>query len=215
MICIACAKRQEKSWTGRTGWLAFIGVPGSFQRTGNRRDFAFPPPQKTLLDLLQDNGRAAVGIGKITSIFDSRGITEHMEAHSNSESIDQTLRALQAAPAGLIFVNLVDFDMLWGHRRDSKGFAAGLEYFDLRLPEIQGAMRDDDCLMVTADHGCDATFHGSDHTREYVPILVFGKQLSGGVDLGVRTTLSDMGQTIANNFDLSLSAGVSFLNDLR
>lgn len=193
----------------------FLGAPGSFQRTGNRRDFAFPPPQKTLPDLLQENGRAAVGIGKITSIFDSRGITQHLEAHNNPESVDQTLRALQTAPDGLIFVNLVDFDMLWGHRRDSKSFAAGLEYFDRRLPEIQGAMRDDDCLIITADHGCDPTFHGSDHTREYVPILVFGKELSGGVDLGTRGTLADMGQTIADNFGLRLSAGTSFLKVLR
>ena len=193
----------------------FLGAPGSFQRTGNRRDFAFPPPQRTLLDLLNENRRAAVGIGKITSIFDSRGITQHLEAHNNPESVDQTLRALQTAPEGSIFVNLVDFDMLWGHRRDSKSFAAGLEYFDRRLPEIQSAMRDDDCLIITADHGCDPTFRGSDHTREYVPILIFGRKLSGGVDLGTRATLADMGQTIADNFGLRLSAGTSFLKDLR
>jgi phosphopentomutase len=193
----------------------FIGAPGSFQRTGNRKDFAFPPPQKTLLDLLQEKGLAAVGVGKISSIFDSRGITEHLEAHGNSESVDQTLRALQTTLDGLIFVNLVDFDMLWGHRRDSKGFAAGLEYFDRRLPEIQGAMRDEDCLIITADHGCDPRYLGSDHTREYVPILVFGKGLSGGVNLGARVTMADMGQTIAENFGLKLSAGVSFLKDLR
>jgi len=193
----------------------FIGTPGSFQRTGNRKDFAFPPPQETLLDLLKEKGCAAVGVGKIASIFDFRGITQHLEAHNNAESVDQTLRALQTTPEGLIFVNLVDFDMLWGHRRDSKSFAAGLEYFDRRLPEIESVMRDDDCLIITADHGCDPSFHGSDHTREYVPILVFGKQLSGGVNLGLRPTLADMGQTIAENYDLKLSAGTSFLKGLR
>lgn len=193
----------------------FIGEPGSFQRTGRRKDYAIAPPEKTLLDRLEDSGLRVTSIGKVASIFDYHGITRHLEAHDNSESVDQTVRALREAPEGLIFSNLVDFDMLWGHRRDSKGYAQGLEYFDRRIPEIRDAMRGDDCLIVTADHGCDPTAHGSDHTREYVPILVYGKNLEGGADLGTRSTMADVGQTIAENFGIRLSFGRSFLGELR
>jgi phosphopentomutase len=167
-----------------------------------------------LLDHLRDAGLATIGVGKIPSIFDSAGISEHLEAHDNSESIDQTIRALEYAPEGLIFANLVDFDMLWGHRRDSKGYAKGLEYLDSRIPDIQRAMAKDDCLLITADHGCDPTYRGSDHTREYVPILLYGKSLVGGVNLGTRSTLADMGQTVAENFGLRISFGTSFLDEL-
>ncbi len=200
---------------GRVIARPFVGEPGNFKRTGNRKDYAIPPPDKTLLDHLKESGLATVGVGKIPSIFDFVGISELKEAHDNSESIDQTIRALASAPQGLIFTNLVDFDMLWGHRRDSRGYARGLEYLDSRIPEIQRAMQNDDCLIITADHGCDPTYRGSDHTREYVPILVYGKSLEGGVNLGTRTTLADMGQTVADNFGLRLSFGTSFLADLR
>jgi phosphopentomutase len=193
----------------------FIGRPGSFQRTGNRKDYAIPPPGKTLLDDLKAAGLATIGVGKIPSIFDFAGITKHLDAHDNAGSFDQTVQALGWAPAGLIFINLVDFDMLWGHRRDSKGYARGLEYCDLRIAEVQNAMREDDALILTADHGCDPTAHGTDHTREYVPILVYGKRLKGGVNLGIRSTLADMGQTVAENFGLRLAAGKSFLGELR
>jgi phosphopentomutase len=193
----------------------FVGKPGNFTRTGNRRDFAVPPPAETLLDHLQTAGFATVGVGKITSIFNSVGIGVHLEAHDNAGSIDQTIRALSLVLEGLIFANLVDFDMLWGHRRDCDGYARGLEYFDSRIPEIRKAMREDDCLMITADHGCDPTFRGSDHTREYVPILVCGRSLRGGVGLGTRSTMADIGQTIAENFGLSLDVGTSFLRELQ
>jgi phosphopentomutase len=193
----------------------FVGDPGNFTRTGNRKDFAIPPPAETLLDQLQTAGFATIGVGKISSIFNAVGIGEHLEAHDNTASIDQTIRALSLAPEGLVFTNLVDFDMLWGHRRDSKGYARGLEYLDSRIPEIQGAMQEDDCLMITADHGCDPTFRGSDHTREYVPILVYSRSLEGGVDLGTRSTMADIGQTIAENFGLRLNVGASFLGQLK
>ena len=199
---------------GRVIARPFVGEPGSFKRTGNRKDFAIPPPDKTLLDHLKNAGLATIGVGKIPSIFDFVGISEHLEAHDNSQSIDQTIRALGGAPEGLIFANLVDFDMLWGHRRDSRGYAQALESLDRRIPEIQRAMQTDDCLMITADHGCDPTYPGSDHTREYVPILAYSKGLVGGVNLGTRSTLADMGQTIAENFGLHLSFGTSFLKDL-
>jgi phosphopentomutase len=193
----------------------FLGAPGNFWRTGNRKDFAVKPPESTLLDRLVDHGLATVGVGKIPSIFDYRGLSQALEAHNNMDSVDQTIRALGSAPDGLIFTNLVDFDMLWGHRRDSQGYAHGLEAFDRRLPDIQAAMLESDCLMISADHGCDPTAHGTDHTREYVPLLVYGKKLEGGVNLGTRRTMADMGQTIAENFGLQLPNGMSFLYDLH
>jgi phosphopentomutase len=193
----------------------FIGRPGAFKRIGNRRDFAIPPPVKTLLDLLEAAGLATIGIGKIPSIFDFHGITERLDAHDNAESFDRTIQALHWAPRGIIFVNLGDFDMLWGHRRDSKGYAQGLEYCDSRIAEVQSAMREEDGLILTADHGCDPTAHGSDHTREYVPILVYGRRLEGGVDLGVRPTVADIEQTIAQNFGVRIPVGKAFLGELR
>ena len=193
----------------------FVGEPGDFKRTGNRKDFAVAPPDKTLLDRLKDSGLATIGVGKIPSIFDFTGFTEQPEAHNNAESIDQTIQALGRAPEGIIFANLVDFDMKWGHRRDSQGYAQGLEDFDRCVPGIKRALREEDCLILTADHGCDPTAHGSDHTREYVPILVFSKSLAGGANLGTRSTLADVGQTVAENFGLRLPFGTSFLGELR
>lgn len=193
----------------------FIGEAGNFKRTENRKDFAISPPDKTLLDRLKDSGLATIGIGKIASIFNFTGITEQLEAHDNAESVRQTIQALNRAPEGLIFANLVDFDMHWGHRRDSKGYAKGLEYFDSCIPDIKNAMSEDDCLIITADHGCDPTAGGTDHTREYVPILVYSKSLAGGVNLGIRSTLADMGQTVAENFKLRLPFGTSFLGELH
>jgi len=193
----------------------FIGAPGSFQRTGNRKDFAVGPPEATLLDRLSAQGLNVIGIGKIASIFAFRGITRSLDAHNNDEVMDQTVRALTAAPAGLVFANFVDFDMLWGHRNDSKGYAAGLERLDRRLPELLAALQEDDCLIITADHGCDPTTASTDHSREYVPIIVYSKGLQGGVNLGTRSALADIAQTIADNFSLCLPCGTSFLADVR
>lgn len=193
----------------------FVGEPGRFQRTANRKDFAVPPPEETVLDLIAGRGLAVVGVGKIPSIFDFRGITESLPAKDNTEVVNRTLDALKSMPGGLIFSNLVDFDMLWGHRNDRAGYARGLVDFDLRLPEFTRALDERDCLILTADHGCDPTTPGTDHTREYVPVLVFSPALCGGVDLGTRPTLADIGQTIADNFGLVLRNGKSFLPDLR
>ena len=193
----------------------FTGVSGSLQRTKNRKDFAIPPPQETLLDRLKQKQLSVIGIGKIASIFDYRGITENLKARDNSESMDQTVHILSSAPPGLVFSNFVDFDMLWGHRNDPKGYARGLEEFDRRLPELIAALDSEDCLMISADHGCDPTTPSTDHSREYVPVLVFSKKLDGGVDLGTRASLADLGQTIAQNFGISLPVGTSFLADLR
>ena len=200
---------------GRVIARPFAGTSGNFQRTKDRKDFAIPPPHPTLLDLLQKNGFASVGVGKIASIFDYRGITEHVPARDNAESMDGTLRAMDLMAEGLIFSNFVDFDMLWGHRNDVKGYAEGLEEFDRRLPELLEDLREDDCLVLSADHGCDPTTPSTDHSREYVPILVFSKKLRGSVPLGTRNTLADIGQTVAENFGLSLAAGTSFLTQLR
>lgn len=199
---------------GRVIARPFLGEPGGFYRTENRHDYAVPPPRQNLLVSLADEGLDVVCIGKIASIYDSNGVTEDRTAKNNQQSIDQTIDALNDDSRGLIFSNLVDFDMLFGHRRDTEGFAKALEHFDSRLPEIEAAMRDDDLMIITADHGNDPTFRGSDHTREYAPLLVFGKQARSGVDLGNRDSLADIGQTIAENFGLRLTAGRSFLGQI-
>jgi phosphopentomutase len=197
---------------GRVIARPFLGRPGSFYRTENRHDYAVPPPRENLLPALKDEELDVVCIGKIASIYDSMGVTEELTAKNNEQSIDQTIKALNDSTRGLIFSNLVDFDMLYGHRRDTEGYAKALEHFDQRLPEIEAAMRDDDVMMITADHGNDPTFRGSDHTREYAPLLVYGKNARRGVNLGTRESLADIGQTIAQNFRLKLSAGDSFLD---
>ena len=197
---------------GRVIARPFLGQSGSFYRTENRHDYAVPPPRENLLPALKDEDLDVVCIGKIASIYDSMGVTEELTAKNNEQSIDQTIKALNDSTRGLIFSNLVDFDMLYGHRRDTEGYAKALEHFDSRLPEIEAAMRDDDVMMITADHGNDPTFRGSDHTREYAPLLVYGRNARGGVDLGTRDSLADIGQTIAVNFRVNLSAGKSFLD---
>jgi phosphopentomutase len=199
---------------GRVIARPFVGQPGSFTRTENRHDYAVPPPRENLLPALSEAGFDVVSIGKIASIYDSVGVTLDLKAKNNDQSIDQTIRALKDDSRGLIFSNLVDFDMLYGHRRDVEGYARALEHFDARLPEIEAAMREGDLLIITADHGNDPTFPGSDHTREYAPLIVYGKRARAGVHLGDRKSLADIGQTIAENFGLRLSAGESFLSEL-
>jgi len=200
---------------GRVIARPFLGESGAFYRTENRHDYAVPPPRENLLPTLADEALDVVCIGKIASIYDSMGVTKEMTAKNNEQSIDQTIKALEDRTRGLIFSNLVDFDMLYGHRRDTEGYAKALEHFDSRLPEIESAMRDDDVMMITADHGNDPTFHGSDHTREYAPLLVYGKSSRPGINLGTRASLADIGQTIADNFGLRLTAGKSFLAELK
>ena len=199
---------------GRVIARPFLGEPGSFYRTENRHDYAVPPPRENLLPALADEDLDVVCIGKIASIYDSVGVTEDLTAKNNEQSIDQTIRALAAESHGLIFSNLVDFDMLYGHRRDTEGYAKSLEHFDNRLPEIERAMNEDDLMIITADHGNDPTFRGSDHTREYAPLLVYGTRARQGVNLGTRASLADIGQSIAENFGLKLTAGDSFLVDV-
>lgn len=198
---------------GRVIARPFRGEPGGFFRTENRHDYAVPPPPENLLPMISAAGFEVVSIGKISSIYDGMGVTKELTAKNNEQSIYQTIAALTEDTRGLIFSNLVDFDMLYGHRRDTEGFAAALEHFDKRLPEIEAAMRENDLLMMTADHGNDPTFPGTDHTREFAPLLVYGKK-ARAVDLGTRESLADIGQTIAENFGLRLNAGKSFLGEI-
>lgn len=199
---------------GRVIARPFLGSPGAFRRTENRHDYAVPPPRENLLVALNEAGLDVVCIGKVASIYDSVGVTLDLTAKNNDQSIDQTISALGNTKRGLIFSNLVDFDMLYGHRRDTEGYAVALEHFDARLPEIEAAMGERDVFLITADHGNDPTFPGTDHTREYSPLIVFGKGARPGVDLGIRSSLADVGQTIADNFGLKLPAGESFLSSI-
>lgn len=193
----------------------FVGKPGSFVRTSERRDFSLNPPYDTVLDKLNKKGLDVIGVGKIGDIFTYKGITESVHTVSNMDGVDKTLEYMKKNNKGLIYTNLVDFDMKWGHRRDVKAYAKGLEDFDVRLGEILNAMKDDDVLFITADHGCDPTFKGTDHTREYVPFVSYGKGLKQNVNLGTRKTFSDMGQTIAEIFKTEkISNGESFLKDI-
>ena len=192
----------------------FVGEPGAFVRTTGRKDFALVPPSRTLPDELIDAGIPATSVGKIESIFGGRGFSRGVKAGHNPEITQKILDCLDDQPGGLIFANLVDYDMLYGHRRDPVGYAAALEVFDARLPEILARLGDDDLLILTADHGCDPTWPGTDHTREYVPVLAWTKG-GRGVDLGTRASMADMGATIADWLGVPKTpAGTSFVEQL-
>jgi phosphopentomutase len=199
---------------GRVIARPFVGEPGRFVRTYGRRDYAIEPPATTLLDALKERGLAVVAVGKVGSIFCHRGTTDERTGKGNLDLVDRTLEAMRDAGRGLVFSNLVDFDMLYGHRNDVEGYARALEEFDARIPELGAALGPRDLCIVTADHGCDPTTPSTDHTREYVPILAFGPAIAGGRSLGTRETMADIGQTIADVFGLRLAAGTSFLADL-
>jgi phosphopentomutase len=199
---------------GRVIARPFDGSPGSFQRTTNRHDYAVPPPKGMLLDQLSDKNVNVFSIGKIFDVFLGRGIREYEKTKSNADGMAKTLAAMDTAPDGLIFVNLVDFDQLYGHRNDVEGYARALEEVDAWLPSFEAKLGDGDLAILTADHGCDPTTPSTDHSREFVPLLVYGKRAKGGVNLGVRETLSDIGQTVAQNFGTEIVVGRSFLNEL-
>ena len=192
----------------------FIGIPGNFVRTERRKDFSLPPPEETLLDLLQAKGVPVVGIGKVPDLFAHRGLTESYPSVVNQECLDLTLMKMSDQLAGLIFSNFVEFDTRWGHRNDVEGYAKELEEFDKRLEEILKQVQDDDILVITADHGNDPTTPSTDHSREYVPLLVYGEKLKKGKDLGVRRSFSDLGKTIGEIFGVVLKNGKSFLKEL-
>lgn len=193
----------------------FLGTPGNFTRTPNRRDYALLPPHKTALDILKDKGVRVMAVGKIEDIFSGMGITDAVHTKDNMDGVDKTLDYMRNSDSGLIFTNLVDFDMKWGHRNDAKAYGEGLEAFDLRLKEIIDTMTDEDVLFITADHGCDPTFPGTDHTREYVPFLAYGKQLKSGHNLGTKAGFYTIGQTILDIFNADkLENGESILTEL-
>lgn len=196
---------------GRVIARPFEGEPGAFRRTANRHDYAVPPPEGMLLDKLAENGTDIFSVGKIFDVFLGRGIAGHVLTKSNADGMAKTLDAAGHFDNGLVFVNLVDFDQQYGHRNDVEGYGAALEEFDRWLPEFEAAMRPDDLAILTADHGCDPTTPSTDHSREYTPLLVFGPKARRGVDLGLRSTLSDIGQTVAANFGTSIVQGTSFL----
>jgi phosphopentomutase len=200
---------------GRVIARPFIGLPGSFQRTPNRHDYAMPPTDETLLDRLVAAGHQVTAVGKVSDLFAGRGISESHPTKSDADGVDRVQQLMVTQSRGMIFANLVDFDTVYGHRNDAPGYAANLERFDARLPELLAMLRDDDVLVITADHGNDPTTPSTDHSREHVPLLVFGRRVKGGVDLGTRATFSDLGQTLAENFGVGpLTHGRSFLQDI-
>ena len=200
---------------GRVIARPFVGRPGSFVRTERRRDFSDPPQEPTLLDRMAAEGVEVAAIGKIEDLFCQRGVSWAVHTRSDQDGIDQTLRAMDRVRRGLIFTNLVDFDTLYGHRNDPAGFAKALTGLDARIPELQGALGEEDLLILTADHGNDPTKAGTDHTREYVPLLVHGRRVHPA-DLGTRESFADLGQTLAQLFGVApLAAGRSFLGALR
>jgi phosphopentomutase len=193
----------------------FVGEPGNFTRTANRRDYSVTPPGKTVMNHLQEAGFASIALGKISDIYAGEGVTESIKTKSNMDGVDKLLETMKKEFTGLAFVNLVDFDALYGHRRNPIGYGEALEEFDRRLPEIIDGLTEDDLLIITADHGNDPVHHGTDHTREYVPLLVYHKGMKSGKALGVRETFADVGATIAENFQITPPRiGTSFLKQI-
>jgi phosphopentomutase len=211
-ICEKARALLQGDWAvGRVIARPFIGQPGSFTRTANRHDFALDPPTDTVLDYITEAGQMVLGVGKIMDIFNGKGISANKKSKDNQEGIDNTLEWMKLGKPGLIFTNLVDFDMHFGHRRDVAGYANCLREFDGRLPEIVAAMQPDDVLILTADHGNDPTFKGTDHTREYIPVLVYGQAVAAGADLGTRATFADIGASILDMLGVAgETAGQSF-----
>ncbi len=200
---------------GRVIARPFIGLPGSFQRTPNRHDYAMPPIGETLLDRLVARGHQVMSVGKISDLFAGRGISKAHPTTSDADGVDTVESLMATVDRGLIFANLVDFDAVYGHRNDTPGYAANLERFDARLAVLLPRLRADDLLVITADHGNDPTTPSTDHSREHVPVLVAGQRVRAGVDLGTRASFADLGQTLAENFGVGpLTNGTSFLAEL-
>jgi phosphopentomutase len=210
-LCEIARELVNEYNVGRVIARPFTGAPGHYYRTGNRSDYAVPPPEPTLLDKIVASGHEVISIGKVSDIYAHQGISKSVKADGNMALFDAFLKEAAIAPEGsLVFVNLVDFDMVFGHRRDVTGYAKALEEFDVRLPEFEKIMRPGDLAVITADHGCDPTQPGSDHTREYIPIIAFGPGVIPG-PIGIRKTFSDIGQTLAKHLGISLQRGEAFL----
>ncbi|XJZ26109.1 phosphopentomutase [Bacillota bacterium Lsc_1132] len=206
---------DEKYMVGRVIARPFIGEPGNFKRTANRHDYALKPFGRTVMNELKDSGFEVIAIGKISDIYDGEGVTKAIRTVSNMDGMDKLIDTFDMDFTGLSFVNLVDFDALYGHRRDPIGYGKALEEFDARLPEVFAKMQEDDLLIITADHGNDPVHHGTDHTREFVPLLAYSKQLEAGKEILIRKTFADVGATVAENFQVKQpNYGKSFLHDL-
>ena len=215
MCRIARKQLMGEHAVGRVIARPFEGESGAYRRTDRRRDFAVDPFRPTLLDQVKAAGQEVRAVGKIEDIFNARGITRAVHTHGNMDGVDRTLEWILEAFGGLLFANLVDFDMLYGHRNDVKGYAEALKAFDRRLPEILAAMREEDLLIITADHGCDPTTASTDHSREYTPLLVAGHAVKPGTDLGTRSTFGDIGATVAQWLGVAaVLEGASFLGKL-
>ncbi len=213
-LCDIARELVDEYDIGRVIARPFVGDgPDSYVRTGNRRDLTTPPPAPTVLDKLVEAGGEVISVGKIADIYAHKGITKKIKATGNAALFDATLEAMkETGDRSIVFTNFVDFDMLFGHRRDVDGYAAALEYFDGRLPELMAELREDDLLLLCADHGCDPTWQGSDHTREHIPVLAYGAGIKPG-SLGRRDTFADIGQTVAKHLGLSpMDYGTSFLD---
>lgn len=193
----------------------FVGQPGAFERTSNRRDYSLSPFEDTVLDNIKNSNLDVIGVGKIEDIFNKQGITEAIHTKDNMDGVDQTINYMKKENNGLIFTNLVDFDSKYGHRRDVKGYKEALEEFDARIPEILENMEDDDILIINSDHGNDPTYKGTDHTREYIPMLICGKNVKSGLNLGTRSSFADIGATVADLLNVKMPKhGNSFKNDI-
>ena len=205
----------DKWAVGRVIARPFIGEAPNFKRTSNRRDYALDPFNKTMLEYLKDANYEVAAVGKIEDIYNGKGVTSAVHTKSNMDGVDKTLEYMDTVKEGLIFTNLVDFDMMYGHRNDPEGYGKALEDFDNRLQEIYSKMAEDDILIITADHGCDPTTSSTDHSREHIPVLVYGKNVKPGVNIGTRETFADIGKTILDFFNVQNElVGKSFLNDI-
>lgn len=200
---------------GRVIARPFTGKSGNYTRTERRKDFSIEPPKKTILNYLEESGFEVRAVGKIEDIFSFSGITKSVHTHGNTEGIEQTIEWMKDDFEGLLFTNLVDFDMLYGHRNNIEGYARALMEFDMRLPGILSRLKDDDILVITADHGCDPSTASTDHSREYVPLLVTGKKIKKGVNLHTRSSFSDVAKTVAEYFGIENDlCGESFLQEI-
>lgn len=201
---------------GRVIARPFIGKEGEFKRTSNRRDYALDPFSKTMLEYIDENGLDVAAVGKIEDIYNKKGITKAVHTKNNMDGVDKTLEYMDTVENGLIFTNLVDFDMLYGHRNDPEGYGKAIKEFNDRLREIYSKMGSEDILILTADHGCDPTTASTDHSREYIPILVYGKELKSGVNIGTRKSFADIGKTILDFFNIDNQlVGESFLSEIK
>ncbi|MFF2176779.1 phosphopentomutase [Lysinibacillus sp. NPDC058147] len=207
---------QPEYLVGRVIARPFIGTPGNFTRTSNRHDYALKPFGRTTMNVLKDAGLDVIAIGKISDIFNGEGVTDAVRTKNNKDGMDKFAEVVRRDFHGISFLNLVDFDANFGHRRDPLGYGNALQEFDTRLPEITEAMTEEDLLIITADHGNDPTFPGTDHTREYVPLIVYSPRFNGGSELALRETFADIAATVAENFKVEAPEfGKSFLNDLK